>query len=118
MTGTPDADLFGNERYGHFSYAIPVAPGVYAAAMYFAETYWGKENQGAGGPGSRIFDIYCNGSALARNLDILKEAGPNQALVKHFHGLRPNAQGKLNFEFVPVVNYASVFAIEVVDESR
>jgi hypothetical protein len=24
----------------------------------------------------------------------------------------------LNFEFVPVVNYASVFAIEVLDESR
>lgn len=118
VTGTPDADLFVNERYGHFSYAIPVAPGFYAATMYFAETYWGKENQGGGGPGQRIFDIYCNGSALVRNLDILKEAGPNHALLKRFHGLRPNAQGKLNFEFVPVVNYASVFAIEVVDEGR
>jgi hypothetical protein len=118
VTGTPDADLFGNERYGHFSYAIPVAPGIYAATMYFAETYWGKENVGGGGPGQRVFDVYCNGSALVRNLDMLKEAGPNRALVKHFHGLRPNAQGKLNFEFVPVVNYASVFAIEVVDESR
>jgi hypothetical protein len=119
VTGTPDADLFANERYGHFSYAIPVAvPGVYAATMYFAETYWGKENEGGGGPGQRIFDIYCNGSAIFRNLDILKEAEPNHALVKRFRGLRPTAQGKLSFEFVPVVNYASVFAIEVVDESR
>ena len=118
VTGTPDADLFANERYGHFSYAIPVAPGSYTAAMYFAETYWGKENEGGGGVGQRVFDIYCNGSALARNLDILKEVGPNQALIKRFRGLRPTAQGKLNFEFVPVVNYASVFAIEVLDESR
>jgi hypothetical protein len=119
VTGTPDADLFGNERYGHFSYAIPVAPaGTYAVTMYFAETYWGKENQGGGGPGQRLFDIYCNGSAIARNLDILKEADPNHALIKRFRGLRPTAQGKLNFEFVPVVNYASVFAIEVLDESR
>ena len=118
VTGTPDADLFANERYGHFSYAIPVAPGTYTATMYFAETYWGKENEGGGGPGQRVFDVYCNGSALIRSLDILKEAGPNHALIKKFRGLRPTAQGKLNLEFVPVINYASVFAIEVVDESR
>jgi len=118
VTGTPDADLFANERYGHFSYAIPVATGSYTATMYFTETYWGKENQGGGGPGQRVFDIYCNGSAIIRNLDILKEASPNHALIKRFRGLRPTAQGKLNFEFVPVVNYASVFAIEVLDEGR
>ena len=118
VTGTPDADLFANERYGHFSYAIPVAPGAYTVNMYFAETYWGKENQGGGGPGQRVFDIYCNGSAIARGLDILKEAGPNRALIKRFRGLRPTAQGKLNFEFVPVSNYASVYAIEVLDEGR
>ena len=91
---------------------------MYAANIYFAETYWGKENEGGRGPGVRVFDIYCNGSAITRNLDILKEAGPNHALVKRFRGLRPTAQGKLNLEFVPVVNYASVFAIEVVDEGR
>lgn len=118
VAGTPDADLFANERYGHFSYAVPVAPGSYTATMYFAETYWGKENEGGGGPGQRIFDIYCNGSAIMRNLDILKEVSPNRALIKRFRGLRPTAQGKLNLDFVPVVNYASVFAIEVLDEGR
>jgi hypothetical protein len=119
VSGTPDSDLFGNERYGHFSYAIPVAvPGTYSATMYFAETYWGAENQGAGGPGSRVFDIFCNGTGILRNLDILKETSPNHVLIKRFHALRPTAQGKLNFEFVPVVNYASVFAIEVTDEGR
>ena len=118
VTGTDDADLFGNERYGHFTYAIPVAPGVYGAAIYFAETYWGKENQGLGGLGSRVFDIFCNGAAITRGLDILKEVEPNHALIKRYRGLRPNAQGKLVFDFVPEVNYASVFAIEVVDEGR
>jgi hypothetical protein len=118
VTGTPDPDLFANERYGHFSYAIPVAPGTYTVNMYFAETYWGKENEGGGNLGERVFDVYCNGYAIVRNLDILKEAEPNHALIKKFRGLRPTAQGKLDFEFVPVVNYASVFAIEVLDESR
>jgi hypothetical protein len=118
VTGTQDGDLFGNERYGHFSYAIPVAPGSYTGTMYFAETYWGKENQGGGGAGQRLFDIYCDGSTLVRGLDIFKEVGPNHALTRKFHGLRPSPQGKLNFEFVPAVNYASVFAIEVLDEGR
>lgn len=118
VNGTPDGDLFSNERYGHFTYAIPVAPGTYTATMHFAETYWGKENQGGNGPGWRVFDIFCNGTALIRNLDILRETAPNQALIKRFRGLHPNAQGKLNLEFVPTLNYASVFAIEIVDESR
>lgn len=118
VTGTPDSDLFANERYGHFSYAIPVAPGSYTATMYFAETYWGTENLGGGGPGQRVFDVFCNGSAELRNLDMLKEAAPNRALIKRFRGLKPNAQGKLYFDFIPSVNYASVFAIEVLDEGR
>jgi hypothetical protein len=118
VSGTADADLFNNERYGHFSYAIPAAPGSYTVNLYFAETYWGDENQGGPGTGQRQFDVYCNGMALIRGLDILREAGPNRALIKHFRGLRPTAQGKLNLEFVPVTNYASAFAIEVLDEGR
>jgi hypothetical protein len=54
--------------------------------------------------------------ALLRNFDILREAAPNQALVKTFHGLRANAQGKLVVTFVPVRNYASVYALEVAEE--
>jgi hypothetical protein len=118
VTGTPDGDLFANERYGHFTYAIPVAPGSYTVSMYFAEIYWGEGNEGGGSSGQRVFDVFGNGSALLRNFDMLKEAGPNLAIVKRFHGMRPNAQGKLNLDFVPVVNYASVFAIEVLDEGR
>jgi hypothetical protein len=57
--------------------------------------------------------------ALAREFDILKEAGAvNFAVQKTFHGLRPNAQGKLVLSFVPVVNYANVHSIEVIDESQ
>jgi hypothetical protein len=118
VSGTPDADLFNNERYGHFSYAIPVADGSYTVNLYFAETFWGPNNAGGGGAGNRVFNVYCNGLALLYNFDIFREAGADKALVKRFHGLKPNAQGKLDLEFVPVKNYASVFAIEVLDEDR
>lgn len=113
-----DPDLYSRERYGHFDYAIPVDTGVYAVSLYFAEEYFGQGGPGGGGPGSRLFDIFCNGTALARNFDILKEAGMNHELVKTFHGLTPNAQGKLGLSFVPVRNYASLYALEVVDESQ
>jgi hypothetical protein len=52
-------------------------------------------------------------------LDIFKEAhGPNKALEKSFHGLTPNGQGKLFLSFVPVKDYPTVRAIEVIDESQ
>jgi len=47
----------------------------------------------------------------------VKEAGSGRALVKTYHGLRPNAQGKLIVSFVPDVNYASVDAVELEEET-
>lgn len=113
-----DPDLYARERYGHFDYAIPVDAGTYSVSLHFSEEYFGPGNPGSGGAGSRLFDIYCNGTFLLRNFDIFAEAGMNRGLVKTFHGLAPNPQGKLILSFVPVRNYASLYAIEVTDESR
>jgi hypothetical protein len=119
IEGADDAGLYSGERYGHFSYAIPVADGVYAVTLRFAETYFGAKNVGFGGMGSRLFDVYCNGMALLRDFDIYKEAGgANRAVVRTFAGLRPNGLGKLEISFVPSKNYALVNAIEVIDQSR
>ena len=119
VEGAPDSDLFEGERFGNFSYAIPVAPGKYAVTLYFAETYFGPENAGFGGEASRVFDVCCNGVALLRDFDIYREAGgANRALRKTFHGLVPSAAGKLTLSFVPSKNYALVNAIEVNDESK
>ena len=118
IDGTEDPELYARERYGNFNYAIPVDEGEYAVTLHFAETYWGPENPGGGGDGSRVFDVFCNGLYLFHRLDIYKEVGADRALVKTFHHVRPNAQGKLLLSMVPVHNFASVNAIEVEDESR
>jgi hypothetical protein len=119
VEGTTDPELYSNERWGHFSYSIPVpSPGRYRVTLKFAETNFGKSNPGRTGVGSRLFDVFCNGVALLRNFDMLKETGvENMAIDKVFRGLVPNAQGKLVLTFVPVVEYASVRAIEVVDDT-
>jgi len=113
-----DADIYARERFGHFEYALPVDAGSYGLTLHFAEEYFGTGNAGGLGVGARVFDVFCNGVALLRNFDILKEAGPSQALVKIFHGLKANAQGKLVVTFLPVHNYASIYALEVADETQ
>jgi hypothetical protein len=129
VSSTPDPNLYSGERFGNFSYAIPVPAGKYKVTLRFAETYWAVPNRypsipdqnGSleGGVGSRVFDVYCNGSALLRNFDILKEAGSTlKALDKTFHNLQPNAEGKLLLMFVPVRDYACINAIEVADETK
>jgi hypothetical protein len=116
--GTDEPDVYSRERFGHFEYALPVDTGVYSLSLHFAEEYFGPGNAGGGGVGSRLFDIFCNGVALARSYDVLKEGGMNRAVVKTYHGLTPNAQGKLVVSFLPVHNYASLYALEVLDESQ
>jgi hypothetical protein len=117
-SGTPDPELYGMERYGHFSYAIPADPrGRYTVALHFVEFYFGPKAPGGGGVGSRVFNVMCNGVALLADFDIFKEAGSLHVLTKTFRHVKPSAQGKLNLTFEPVVNYASISAIEVNDET-
>jgi hypothetical protein len=111
--------MFTSERAGNFSYAIPVdVKGSYGVKLYFAETYFGPAAPGMGGVGSRIFNVTSDGVTLLDHFDIFKEAGSLHPLVKTFHKLKPSPAGKLMLRFEPVANYASVFAIEVVDESE
>ncbi len=112
-----DPGLFRAERFGNFRYTIPVAPGRYALTLYFAETFFGTSNGVRTGIGARAFDVFCNGQALLRDLDVMKEAGgENRPLMRTFGGLAPNAQGKLILDFVPVRNLATLSALEVVAE--
>lgn len=112
-----DAPLFSRERYGNFDYAIPVAPGFsYRLTLYMAERYWGPQNSGLGGVGSRIFNVRCNGVELLHDFDLLKVAQNATAVAARFEHLRPDSTGKLNLRFLPVTNYAVVNAIEIETE--
>jgi hypothetical protein len=116
---TPDMALYASERWGHFSYALPVADGRYRVTLKFCEGHYGKRNTGTGGPGSRVFDVFCNGVALLRSFDIIKEAGgEGRPIDRTFPAIRPNAQGKILLTFVPVEGMACVNGIEVVDDSK
>jgi hypothetical protein len=115
----PDMALYASERWGNFSYALPLADGRYKVTLKFCEGHYGKKNAGIGGVGSRLFDVYSNGVALMRNFDIFKEAGgEGRPIERTFSSIKPNAQGKILLTFVPVKGMACLNGIEVVDDAR
>jgi hypothetical protein len=104
IAGTTDDRLYQSERYGDFSYAIPVANGDYLVTLKFAEIYWTQ-------PGQRLFNVLMEGVKVISNLDLVATVGPNKAydVVLPVHV----ADGKLNIAFKSVLDYAKVNAIKV-----
>lgn len=117
VSGTDDPEMHETERWGNFSYAIPVAPGRYLLVLHFAARH------GAWPPSgdmetkvAHIFNVFCNGRVLLKNFDLAKEARASDVVVRRAAGLEPNAQGKLVVSFVPVEGYATVTGIEVLPQ--
>ncbi|HUA58995.1 MAG TPA: malectin domain-containing carbohydrate-binding protein [Verrucomicrobiae bacterium] len=120
-TGPKVPTLYTGERHGNFSYAIPVAPGSYTVRLHFLEAFFSPLIPAAScrGAGCRVFDVSCNGVLLLQDFDIFQTAGGAfRPVVREFHGLHPNGQGKLLLSFSPKVDYAEVRAIEVIDEAK
>ena len=108
--------IYQFDRIGRFRYNIPAVPRArYRVKLYFREPWFGKQNGGIGGPGSRVFDVACNGVLLLKNFDILAE-GNSKPIVKTFENVQASASGKVELYFMPVVNYPVVNAIEVLPE--
>ena len=96
-------------------------PGSYTVKLHFLESFFSPVIPAAHclGAGCRIFDVTGNGLLLLHDFDIFQAAsGAFQPVIREFHGLHPNGQGKLLLSFSPKVNYAEVRAIEVIDEAK
>jgi hypothetical protein len=120
VSGTDDPELYETERWGNFSYAIPVSPGKYSVQLLFAARHgdWNQSSDPGGGRANvaHIFNVFCNGKVLLKNFDLPKEARQADVVIRKVTGLEPNAQGKLILSFVPVDGYATVTGIEVLPQ--
>ena len=121
VSGTDDPELYETERWGNFSYAIPVSPGKYSVSLYFAVRHndWDQSSSASDdkeGQVAHIFNVFCNGKMLLKNFDLPKEAHQTDVVIRKTSDLEPNAQGKLLLTFVPVEGYATVTGIEVVPQ--
>ena len=113
-----DGEIFRGERYGKFTYSIPVKQGAkYQVSLYLWESWLGPGRPGLGGAGSRVFSVFCNTVPLLRHYDLIADSGPDQVNVKTFRNLEPDRNGKLVLHFDAEANKALLNAIEVVDQS-
>jgi hypothetical protein len=108
ITGTTDDRLYQSERYGNFSYKIPVDDGDYLVTLKFAEIYWTKVGQ-------RVFNVSIEGKAVLNNLDLVAKVGPKAAYDVTFP--ITVTDGLLSIGFKSVVNNAKVSAIEIEPKS-
>jgi hypothetical protein len=121
VKGTDDPELYETERWGNFTYAIPVTPGKYSVTLHFAVRHgdWDQSSSPSGenrAAVAHVFDVFCNGNALLRNFNLAAEARQSDVVIRKATGLEPNAQGKLLLSFVPVEGYATVTGIEVLPQ--
>jgi hypothetical protein len=108
-------EVYQGERFGNFDYQIPVAPGDYTVKLHFAENYWGRFGPRPEG-GGRVFRVYSDSGVLLPAFDPFQVAGgAGKATVRTFR-LTANAQQKLILAFLPIRDYATLNAIEVIDE--
>jgi hypothetical protein len=108
-TGLPDGPLYATPWVGNFHYVIPVAHGeTYRVRLHFRESLFTEA-------GSRVFDVWCNGTAILKNFDIFREAG-SEPMTRTFSYVEPTKQDKIEIFFVPGVSYPLVDAIEVIPE--
>ena len=113
---TANRGIYTYNRVGRFRYDIPVTPlGIYRVTLHFSEPWFGEHNLVNGGPGSRIFNVSCNGNMILKNFDILAEGGTNP-VVKTFDNIQASTRGRIELSFIPVVNYPEINAIEVIPE--
>jgi hypothetical protein len=94
-----------------------VEGGVYTVILHFSENWFTPPNYKVG-VGSRVFDVYSNGTTLLKGFDVLKEADgvANRAVVRVLRHVPASPLGKIDLTFVPIVNYALINAIEVIEE--
>jgi hypothetical protein len=102
IAGTEDDPLYRSERYGNFSYAIPLDNRNYTVRLKFAEIYWSSA-------GKRIFDVKIGGTKVIGNLDIFARVGKNRAYDISIPVTV--VDGILKIDFVTIKDNAKVSAI-------
>jgi hypothetical protein len=109
VSGTTDPAAYLEERYGLFTYTIPVSNGTYDVRLNFAETLWGAS-------GRRVFGIDVLETPALNDisgLDIYAAVGANTALVKTISGVSATAN-QIRIKTVAYIDQPVISAIELV----
>ncbi|MGE5810063.1 MAG: malectin domain-containing carbohydrate-binding protein, partial [Ignavibacteria bacterium] len=104
IEGTADDELYQTERYGNFSYSIPLENGRYDIVLKFAEIYQDATN-------TRVFHVDAEGERVIRSFDLYLRTGK----FKAYDVVVPVeiADGMLNIDFISVRDNAKLSGMEI-----
>lgn len=105
ISGTTDQDLYNAERWGVFSYQVPVPNGDYTVRLKFAELFHSSI-------GRRVFNVDIEGQRVLAGFDILANVPKFTALEKSFPV--KVTDGKIDIQFSATVDNAKITAIDII----
>ncbi len=96
--------MYVSERFGNFSYVVPVTNGNHLVTLQFAEIYWQAK-------GKRIFNVKINGNQVLTNVDLYALSG--FANPRHFSFPINVTNNTIEIDFISIVDNAKVSGISI-----
>lgn len=106
IANTSIVSIYQDERWGNFSYRLPIAKGSYKVRLHFAEIY-----NGCATTGCRVFSVNAEGAPWLSNFDIVAKAGANTAVIEE--KIVTLTDDTLDLSFTGVKGSAQLAGIEV-----
>lgn len=103
--GVTEDALFQSERYGSYTYRIPVTSGTYTIELHMAELYWDAA-------GERSFDLSVEGQTELANVDLFSQAGHDGAFNHIVEDVRVT-DGSLDIELEAVTDAGTLSGFAV-----
>lgn len=108
IANTNAPQLYQDERWGNFSYRIPVAKGTYKVRLHFAEIY-----NACTVAGCRVFNVSAEGASWLTNYDIAAKVGANKAVIEEKTIVLDDSA--LDLAFTGIVGSPQLSAIEILN---
>ncbi len=109
VTNPAPQDVYLTERYGNMIYTFPnmVSETSYKIRLHFSEIYFTST-------GSRVFNVYINGTKVISNYDIYAETHAQGKVVVKDYVFTANASGNIVIQFETIEDNAKISAIEII----
>jgi hypothetical protein len=110
ISGTSEDTIFQSERYGSFSYKIPVAAAAYSINMHFAEIF----HESAG---KRSFNLYVEDNLVMSSVDLYALVGHDSAYTLSVENVAVT-DGELDIRLETQMDNATIAGFEVYSEKE
>lgn len=105
IAGAPNVGVFSSERYGSYSYEIPVTNDSYDLVLHFAETFQTE-------PAKRLFNVVVEGRSVLSNYDLVVDVGALTAVSMDVDAVAVN-DGYLTVTLQTVEDNATISGLAV-----